>query len=435
MKKYTINIFKSLVILVLILWNTSFVVAAQICPIEETPEYIKEYLINVHKVVSNVNALVSERYTPPEQTTKKSSLQIKTIKNIQGSLNRLFTWKWFELDYEYSTQENSWEIPKQLKRDINLLKNEATNLRLAKPEWAEIEVTWAEICKWVENCDFNPITHYEALKVIEKLKISTDTLKYILKNQATDYNFTDNSKVYLINPYQLLEEYSKENIKKCNLSETDSWEKWFFLTIVNRVKNIDLLNDHSRDGMADWKEAIDLLRSKSESSEYKQKEREVLARELEKQWIGWDSASVIMSNLDAYNNSEDGEFPFLWWEQWFFNSLKIQIDEFEETLEKKFPWYKSWEPTSNIVSVKNISNEITKLKEIKRTEIDINSQYNKLKSLALTEDTSNDIFINRMIDAHLSISEMINSLNKTCKISLKVCNSQKKWEWDCGECY
>jgi hypothetical protein len=40
-----------------------------------------------------------------------------------------------------------------------------------------------------------------------------------------------------------------------------------------------------------------------------------------------------------------------------------------------------------------------------------------------------------MVKMHLNISEWINIFNKTCEISVKVCNEQVKDKWDCGKCY
>ena len=438
MQKNKRYIFRLSLLLSLIFFNINDSFSAEVCPIEETPEYIEKYFENVHRVVENVNNIVSEKYKPPKVSpnTNKSFLKIRVIKNIQWSLNRLFTWEWYEIDLEYTIQWNISEIPKQLKRDVKLLKRESNNLKLAKPEWAQITVTWTQICEWVENCNFKSTDNFKAITVIELLKKSTNKLKNIIKNQANDYNFRDeNTKVFLLNPEQLLEEYSKESIKKCSLSESDNWEKWFFLTIIERIKNINLLNENWKNAMADWKEAINLLLWTSDSEKYKQKEREVLAKELQRQWIGWDSAGAIMSNLEAYNNSKSWEFPFIQWKQWFFNSLQLQINEFEEALENKFPWYKNWTAESKEIAAKDIPKEIRKLKTTQEIYIDINSQYNKLKWLTIIEDTNADQLLNRMIDVHISLSEMINTTNKTCAISVSVCNSQKRWEWDCGQCF
>jgi len=429
-KKYILN---TLIILSLIFLNTNDTFSAEICPFQETPKYIENYLINVHKIVENTNKIVKEK-DKSKNTWSRISKELRTISIIQGSLNKLFTWEWYEIDIEYTVQGGISEIPQQLKRDVDLLQKEATNIKLAKPSWWRIEVTWAEICKWVTNCNFISTDTFEAIEVIRLLKSSTNKIKEIIKNQANDYSFTSDEKIYLINPEQLLNTYSKENIKKCNLSESDNWEKWFFATILDWIKRITDLNNYSKNWMKDWKQAISLLYWNADSLEYRNKEREVLARELQRQWVWWNNASTILSNLDAYNNSKNWDFPFMQWKQGFFNSLQLQLDEFDQALENSFPWYLNWNPSSNIIATKDISNEIKKLKKIKLKTININSEYNRLKSLSITEEINADKLLNKMIDMHISISTMINLLNKTCPISVKVCNSQKRWQWSCGQC-
>jgi len=426
MIKNTLFFIKWLVIL-LIFININSIYAASECPIEETPEYIEKYLESVHKAVSNVNKIVSNKCSKEPELCSKNKFKI--ISNIQWSLNRLFTWKWYETDIEYTVQWNINEIPKQLKRDVNILQREASNLKLANVSWAKIDIKWNEICEWIDNCNFNQNTTFSAIDVILKLKQSTNQIKNIIKNQANDYNFKDEIKIYFINPEQLLQEYSKESIKICNLSESPSWEKWFFASIIERIKKINFLNKNSRNAMTDWKESYELLLGIS--TKQKEIERMVLARELQKQWIWWNNASTILSNLDAYNNSKKWEFPFLKWKAWFFNSLQLQINEFEEALENKFPWYKNWNPTNKEISAVEIPKEIKKLKNIQKIEININSEYNKLKSLSLTEEINSDDLINKLIHIHISVSSMVNILNKTYRISQKVCNSQKQWQWNC----
>ncbi len=433
-KKIKINLLVLLWLVVFILLNTTNVKAIENCKIEETPQYINSYIENIHKVVNNVNTIVSKKNKSNSSNLSNSLLRLNTIRNITWSMNRLFTWDWYELDFEYSTQESIWEIPKQLKRDINILKNEYKNLKLANPEWSNIIISTKEICKWINNCNFNMNSDYNALLVIENLKRSTNNIIKILINQAVDYRISNHWKIYFINYDQLIKDYSKLNIKKCNLSSNDSWEKWFFATIIEKIKNIDLLNKNSKDSIKDWKEAVNLLWWTSDNIKSKQKNKELLTKGLEKQWIWGQSTQAITSNSNGYETTKWKD-SFLKDKQWFFDSIQLHINYFDEAIEKKFPWYKKWNPSWENISTQDIESEINKLKKNQKKEINLNSQYSKLRSLSVKENTSNDILINKMINIHISISEMINTLNKTCEISVKVCNSQKRWQWDCGQCY
>ena len=418
------------IIFVLIFFNINTIFAWENCPIENNSSYLNNYLNNVHKVVQNVNNVVNKN---KDKIPKNNWIfwKIQTIRNISWSFNRLFSWRWYETELEYTILEQTKEIPKQLKTDIKILKKEAKSIRLANPNWENIEISLEEICSWIDNCNFSPYKQYTAITVIEELKRSTNNYIYFIQNQINAFKIKDskNQNILFVNKKDLEKIYSKENIKACSFSEDKNWKKWFFATIIERINNISFINDTYKDWAKSWIEAIDLLYSFNTNQN--KIEKQLLAKELQRQWIWWESASAIIWNLEAFNSS----WTILWWKAWFFNSMQLQLNDFEEALEKKFPWYKKWNPQNNIIPTASIEKEITKLKNIKKTEINIFSDYEKLKNLALEENTNNDILLNRMIDMHLSISRMINILNKTCPIAVKVCNDQKRWLWDCGQCY
>jgi hypothetical protein len=133
-----------------------------------------------------------------------------------------------------------------------------------------------------------------------------------------------------------------------------------------------------------------------------------------------------MWNLEAYNNG----WGLLWWKEWFSDYLESEISAFEEIIkiERK-------KPVNKNLSVKDFNSKIWIIRETERIQIDINSIYSNLKNVALQKDISTETLINRMLKMHLSLSEGINILNKSCEISVKVCNSQKTWLWYCGQCY
>jgi hypothetical protein len=132
-----------------------------------------------------------------------------------------------------------------------------------------------------------------------------------------------------------------------------------------------------------------------------------------------------MWNLEAYNNG----WGLLWWKKWFSNYLESEISAFEEIIkiERK-------KPVNKNLSVKDFSSKIWNIRESEKIKIEINSKYLILKKLALQDDNINKTLINRMIKMHLNISEWINTLHKTCEISVKVCNEQKQWLWYCKKC-
>ncbi len=435
------NIKKILLIIIIlaIISNINFVFAweeTNSCVIQNTPDYIKEYIQNNRKAISNINRISREVHKNKKEGTIDHFINRDRLNRIYWALNSLFNWNSYELWFIYTIQWNIWEIPDQIKRDIRILKLEYKNIRLANPSAISIKITKQDICKWIDSeiCNFHKNYQATSLEAITKLKNSTKILTEILLNQATDIDLRPNLDWLLFISTDVLNQikndYSKKNLQICSIWENNQWQKWFFWQIIEAFKNIWFTSNKSRDSWNDWVESVNLIRWSSDTHKYRKLERELLARELQSKWIGWDKANTILSNLEAYNKSLPWEIRIMQAEEWFLNSLKNQINAFDEMIKIKFP---EWE--QNAQSVRNISRQVNLLKRNQSIKIDINTQYQRLKYLALQKDHSSEILVNRIIKMNLRLSEAINRLNRTCKISVKVCNSQKKWQWNCGECF
>ena len=434
MNKYIKKIFTSYIVLIMLLSNTNFLYAENSvnCKIQDTPKYMIEYIKTVRLVVSNTNKAVSQKIKADKIILPKNQY----INKIYWAYNTLFSWNSYELGFEYIIWEDELEIPNQLKRDVKLLEKESANIKLANIRASWVEIQYESICKWIDEkiCGFEKDMTYESIEVITKLKKSTSQIQKILENQATDFNLQDKKWIILFSDenFELLkDDYSKQSIQSCNIATDSSWEKWFFWTILESFENISLLTSKNENTKNEWQQAIDLLWWSADTMEYKQVERQVLASELQKQWIWWDSSSAIMSNLDAYNK----DWTILGWKYGALNSLKEQVTAFEEAIRIEFPEYESGWVWNTNKSSKIIMDKIWKIKTQEKKILTINYEYSKLKEISFSDDKSDTILIDRMIDIHLSISDMVNTLNKTCEIAVKVCNSQKRWQWDCGQCY
>ena len=423
---------KNLIILVTVLvliTNTNFSYANN-CKIKETPEYLKEYIETIRVVVTNTNNAVSKKIQ--DENIDIYSDEKSYIGRIYWAYNSIFNWNSYEIGYEYIIQEDQLEIPREVERDVNILENEFKKIRLANNRAAWVALDYESICLWIDEsiCKFNKVGTTNAIQVIAKIKNSISQLQKLIENQATDINLKDRRWIILFsdtNLERLFNDYSKESIKNCNLSDSSNWEKWFFLTIIQEFQKISFLSKKTDNTQNEWKEAIEILFWSYDEMQYKQLERQLLSKELQKQWIWWDWASVIISNLDAYNKN----WVLLEWEYWFLNSLREQIESFEETIKIDFPEY-----TTDIVkSSSEFAKKVVKIKNQEKHLITINSEYRSLKNIWIDDDISDNILIDRMIKMHLHISDMINTLNKTCPIAVKVCNSQKIWQWDCWQCF
>lgn len=436
------NITKKIISLLLVLVfisNTNFIFAENgaKCNIENTPPYITDYIKNLRKVVSNVNKFAIKKRKSQEDSSIWESNN-KSYFRVYWSLNTLFTWKWNSLDFEYLIWENTKEIPKEAKRDIAILEKEKDSLNkyyenFAKKDLSVIELEKSEICEGIDDwkiiCEKYISQKEKAIDVLLKASRSLNSLISEIKDNITDKDFQTTKNYFLLKDEDIEKikvDYSKKSLEACNKIESADGSKWFFKTIIDAIKKIDLKWKNYNEKTNDWKEAIDILWWDQEGTKYRNNERKLLEQELQNQGIWWDQADTILWNLDAYNTN----WTLLWWKQWFLNSIKDQINEFEETLKiEKSRMVKLW-----WISAKDFESKVWIVRESEKVKIDINSTYSKLKELSLQDDITNDTLANRMIKMHLNLSEAINRLNKTCKVSIKVCNSQKKWEWDCGKC-
>ena len=444
MKKILKKIISFILVLV-IFSSTNFVFSAKNtsgCKIESTPEYITKYIKNIRKVISNVNKTAISKKKERDEKNKNilnGKSNNKNYSKAYWAINSMFTWKWYELNFEYSVWENTKEIPNQLKRDIRILTREKDNLvrfyeKFAKKSLSDEVISNEEACKGIDNseevCNIYMNSSDNAINILTKLQKSLNNLILQIKNNSVGKNFKKSNDYFLLNKNEtnnnLKRDYWEKSLESCNKSEWNNSEKGFLKTIIDAIKNISLTWKKGSENTNDWQKAIELLWWSFDNKEYAKKERELLKWELQKQWIWWDWASAVMWNLDAYNKN----WEILWGKDWFLNSLQSQINGFEEII--KIERKKS---VNRNLSVKDFDSKIWNIRESEKIKIEINSKYLILKKLAEQDDNTNKTLINRMIKMHLNISEWINTLNKSCEISVKVCREQKKWEWDCGQCY
>lgn len=437
MKKKNIIIFALLVLN--ISFSTNFAYWEGQCKINSTPTEIKDYIKDIRKVITNINKYSIQN---KKESSIDSAIWEKNSKNISKtywSINSLFTWKGYELNYEYSIWENTNEIANQLKRDVKILENERQNLiayykKFSLKDLSEVKLKKSEICKGIDNLE-EVCGKYlqENTASIDALTILTKWINNLIqqiKNNAVSANYIIPEKIFLLseNDIDMIQDsYSNKNLHFCNLSTDDNWNKWSFEVIVDAFKKLSLTWDKGEESWDEWGEAVELLWWSGDDANYKREEKKLLQNELWNQWIWWDWAKTIMWNLDEYNKN----WQIIAWEDWFINSLQSQIDEFEESLkltENSDNFAEKW------ISSIDFQKKIWKFKDIERNKIEINSEYNRLKKISFKDDTENDILINRIIEMHLNISAWINTLNKTCEISVKICNQQKKWEWNCWKC-
>jgi hypothetical protein len=432
----------SLIIVLAISSNTSFVFAEvnsnNKCEIDNTPKYIIEYIKDLRKVVSNISSRSVEKRIEKQNSFWKTNN--RSYDKVYWTLNSLFTWKWYSSNFEYSIWENTNEIPNQAKRDIKILEKEKDNLNkyyqnFAKKDLSQVMLTKGEICEWLddEKCGKHFNKERKSIDILLKASRSINSLLFIIKNNATNGNIWQWKNYFLLKDEDIesiKKDYSVESLQACNKLENPEGKDWFFKTAIDAIKKISLTWEKSEGILNQWDEAYKLLLWNTQDEKEKKRERQLLSQELQKQGIGWDWASAILWNLDYYNKN--------WNRKWlkdqyqsYINLVGDESREFNETikgLQKQISENK-W------ISAKDFESKLLSIRWTEQVKISINLLYGKLKESSLQDDNINETLINRMVKMHINISEWINTLNKTCKVSVRVCNSQKKGQWDCGKCY
>ena len=432
--KKTRYILMIIFLLFLISKNTNTASASQ-CRIDSTPSYILDYIKDTRKIISNMQNTATEKKSKQEKSIIWEE-NTRNFNKIYWLYNSMFSWWTYNLSFSYYMWGIKKEIPKQLKRDIAILEKESDNISKKITEFSrkgiiDIKLTKDEICKDIKNSSqrCENINDSSSIEILKKLLKSTDSIIWYMKNNAVDKEYYQEEAYFLLWEETLLNiktDYSKTSIEECNKSDWE--EKWFFSTIRERIEQISITWKNNEKSIQEWRNAINLLWWDASEEEYRKLEAKLLASELAKQWISGDRAKTIMWNLEAYNKNGS----ILWWEEWFLNSLKKQADELNQVLEemnKKID--RSWKTS---ISVKDFDSKTFVIKKTEDIKISINSIYGILKEASLENDETVWNLKGQMEKMHVNLSQWINSLVDTCQISVKVCESQKKWLTPCWKC-
>lgn len=396
------------------------------CSISSWPApVLSQYLTNLKKLSNNFSSEIS-KLTPNSGVKKDAS---KTKRNIQSSFNKMISWDWyyslFDFYVLYGTS-NSY-VP-EIWRDYNLLKKESDALwkyydRIIKRWYDSWSIDIEKLCAWIENCNFSSqevfsvlweiIQNHEA--VMDYYRLSILWKRHLFKKKI--FFIWENFKDDLYGHYN---EYTTENCASCEWGALERAKKQIDI-IVNWQQS-------AKDGMKSWQDAIAMLDGTYDEREYERRERQLLEQELRSKWLSMNASNNVIKNLDKYNE---------WW--WFTknnnfitnsfdyikNSVKSQIVSFRDSVLENFKGNKKTVPLNTINTVENNLYITSKIEE-KIAEI-----YNIELPYASFQDNSVENLEARMMELHYDLTQAIENLDSTVKISRKVCNDQWQWLWVC----
>lgn len=422
MKKITIFF---ILILSLLPNITFWIESSEKCLISDwTSPVITSYIKNIRTVLSNVNSKLIK--STPDKSIIINYTKAKTLisRGYFSITNWDYYWSYFNFYVTY-TISNEYVAP--IWRDYNILENETKWLDkyynyLINKWFLEISLKKEDICWNLENCNYE----WNVIDILTKIKSELEYFKNYYRSTITNWWIVlDKTKIQLI-PESFEEDFAKyynaESTMNC------SRDGWFFERISKKAQEIIDWQKMSKDWIKSMKEAIALARWEWYwDKTYAEIEKELLQKELARQWVNPNQAEVMIQNLEKYNTSwfsKDNNFITNSF-NYIYSSIKNQLNDFNKTVLETFDDEKKSTSVENFMDIKKwneLNNEIAKnIAEIYHTQIPNTSSQEELI----------DNVIWRLVKMHNNINNSIEVLDKTIKISQKVCNSQAFGKWKC----
>lgn len=393
------------------------------CPIKNnSSEKLDKYFKNLRNILNNI----SNQAKKEKKIEKKYYSPIK-LYNDAFNFNNLKN----EINF-FGFYVKFQEIPKEVERDYNKLLLEDNYIKelnnFLTKNWLENKI-WKDICKWIENCSLSSNKLWEILWEIKK---NHENIKVVFIKTTVWKSDFNKKNFILIEPNffnDLRTNYWPEAISSC------SEENWFLKEIWKKTTDIFNNENSAKEWVKKWKEAWSLVSwiNTIEKEEYKRIERDLLKKELERQWIWWNAQEIILNNLEKYNID--------WWfsknNNFISNTFRQISDEFKNSFQELKDetisdfWNNYDEKNKNVINSLNAKDNSDLAKKIKSR---IDKIYIENKNYTALYESNNSELRNRLINIHIELSNSINILNETCKMAVKICNQQDSWNWDCWNC-
>lgn len=422
MKKITIFY---ILILSLLPNITFWLESSEKCLISDwTSPVITNYIKNIRTVLGNINSQLIQ--STPDKSIKVNYTKAKTLVSrwFFGITNWDYYWSYFNFYVTY-TISNEYVAP--IWRDYNILENETKWLDkyynyLINKWFLEITLNKEDICKNVENCNYD----WNVIDILTKIKWELEYFKNYYRWSILNSGIVlDKTKLQLI-PESFEQDFEKYYNSDSTLNCSRDW--WFFERISKKAQEIINWQEMSKDWIKSMKEAIALARWEWYwDKTYADIEKELLQKELARQWVNPNQAEVMIQNLEKYNTSwfsKDNNFITNSF-NYIYSNIKNQLNDFNKTVLETFDDEKKSIWVENFMEIKKwneVENEIAKnIAELYHTQIPNTSSQEELI----------DNVIWRLVKMHNNINNSIEVLDKTIKISQKVCNSQAFGKWKC----
>lgn len=398
------------------------------CKIKDwPPEVLTNYISNLKKVRTNISKTLLEQENEKAKLKKDYDA---TKSKVNSFFNGIIDWdSYYSLFDFYVMYSAKNEYVMEVWRDYNLLENESKwmekYLKYVTSKWLDnFKISKEKVCAEVENCNIEwnildvigeLIKNHEAIKEYYRLSIVGKKDMFNKKMQLVEVNFTTHFWEY----------YNENTTKNCSLCEWASFDK-----IKQEITKITNRQQNAKDGIKSWQDAIAMLDGTKDKREYERLERDLLKRQLARDGTSTQSSQNALKNLERYNQ--------WWWYSLNNNFITNSFDHLKNSVTSQIVWFRDSivqqfrNAGKKSVPSQHFSTNRDDLKITKWVEETIKELYNRELPYAQLIDTSTDNLQWKIIELHYNMAQSINSMNKTKKVSEKVCNSQAQWLWNCS---
>ena len=394
------------------------------CSIKEAPaEVLQKFIENQRTVLSNIANAVS---------WKKDTIDLETLgNNFTQSINNIISFDNYFESFNYIVVELTTGVPVELRRDKTKIENELTNVqnqieKSIKRRYSWVEITKDQVCNWIDESD-NCTLSWSTLSVLTELSKNNSNVLSLYENSTLWQNTTKADFILVPSSFyeDMITKYNKNTLMDCSMCK---W--WFFQKISDKIKAITENMKSTWKATKYWKDAWNLLTWNVKEGDLKKLEKDLLMKELARQWLTKEQSAIILENLRKFNDkwwfSTDNNFIINSINSWnsfvvkfinFFDDVLIAIQENSRD--------------KDTIEVNDLPTEIDKKSSTEALYTQMQETYKNLNDAAWIQSMIDEKSIDKLIRVHATMAKLISNLEKTVKPAQKVCNDQCWWVWNC----
>ena len=427
MKKF----FCTIILFFCVIWSAN----AGSCLIKNEPSnWLKEYLRNLKTILGNIS---SQAKGDEWWLNSIYSYGVKALSDT-FNMNNFFN----EVDY-FSFYWKFQEIPKEVDRDYNTLKKEDEFIKKAIESVSNSNAKDSKtksVCAWVKwRCEFKDwATVWDVLRNVSQNHEKVKSAFVKISTWQKDYSRDIRNYILIDNSFfaDIETNYASENNISCSEEEGRLWDR-----VKKKTEEIFEDEKYAKDWIKKWKEAWAMVNGINTlpREEAEAIEKELLRKELSRQWVSWDNQENVLEALEKYNK----KWSFSLTNNFVANTFSTATEKFKDTFQQLkeevvtdfFENYKQkMTKAQKSLPVKDVNKVQSNSTQIKDVKSRIDQMYAEVSNYWSVSEYNSDNLRNRFINTHIEMSNAINKLIWTCKKAVKICNQQDAWNWDCWDC-